>query len=286
MAELLARLRGALADRYAVDRELGQGGTATVYLAQDLKHGRSVAIKVLRPELAAALGAERFLREIEIAARLTHPHILPLHDSGEAGGFLYYLMPFVEGESLRDRLNREPQLPIEEAVRIAREVATALSHAHSQDVVHRDIKPENILLSGGEAVVADFGIARAIVAAGAEQLTDTGLAVGTPGYMSPAQATGAEHVDGRNDVYSLGSVLYEMLAGHAPFLGTTAQEILARLSLHAVPPLRTIRPELPQAVELAVRKALAKSPADRWRTPAALSQALAPAVASRSVTER
>src|SRR5438874_659619 len=286
MAELLARLRGALADRYAIDRELGHGGMATVYLAQDLKHGRAVAIKVLRPELAAALGAERFLREIEIAARLTHLHILPLHDSGEAAGFLYYVMPYVEGESLRDRLKREPQLPVEEAVRIAREVAAALSHAHAHDVVHRDIKPENILLSGGEAVVADFGIARAIVAAGAEQLTDTGLAVGTPGYMSPEQATGAEHLDGRSDVYSLGCMLYEMLAGHPPFLGTTAQEILARHSLDAVPPLRTIRPELPEAVELAVRKALAKSPADRWRTPAALSEALAQAVAPPSLPRR
>jgi len=168
MAETPARLQAALVARYALDRELGHGGMATVYLAQDLKHGRPVAIKVLRPELAAALGAERFLREIEIAARLTHPHILPLHDSGEANGFLYYVMPYLEGESLRDRLNREPQLPVEEAVRIAREVASALSYAHSHDVVHRDIKPENILLSGGEAVVADFGIARAIVAAGTE----------------------------------------------------------------------------------------------------------------------
>src|SRR5204863_3089273 len=274
MAELLARLRGALADRYATDRELGHGGMATVYLAQDLKHGRSVAIKVLRPELAAALGAERFLREIEIAARLTHPHILPLHDSGEAGGFLYYVMPFVEGESLRDRLKREPQLPVEEAVRIAREVATALSHAHGHDVVHRDIKPENILLSGGEAVVADFGIARAIVAAGAATLTDTGLTVGTPGYMSPEQATGAMQLDGRSDVYSLGCVLYEMLAGHPPFLGTTAQEILARHSLDAVPPLRTIRPELPPALERVVLKALAKSPADRFATAAAFSETL------------
>src|SRR5947209_19757800 len=286
MAETPARLQAALVARYALDRELGHGGTATVYLAQDLKHSRAVAIKVLRPELAAALGAERFLREIEIAARLTHPHILPSHDSGEAAGFLYYVMPVVEGESLRDRLKREPQLPVEEAVRIAREVATALSYAHSQDVVHRDIKPENILLSGGEAVVADFGIARAIVAAGAEQLTDTGLAVGTPGYMSPEQATGAEHLDGRSDVYSLGCVLYEMLAGHPPFLGTTAQEILARHTLDPVPPLRTIRPELPEAVELAVRKALAKSPADRWRTPAALSEALAQAVAPPSLPRR
>src|SRR5436190_1375434 len=274
MAEILAGLKAALADRYAIDRELGHGGTATVYLAQDLKHGRSVAVKVLRPELAAALGAERFLREIEIAARLTHPHILPLHDSGEVGGFLYYVMPFVEGESLRDRLQREPQLPIDEAVKIAREVATALSHAHDHNLVHRDIKPENILLSGGEAVVADFGIARAIVAAGAETLTDTGLAVGTPGYMSPEQATGAMQLDGRSDVYSLGCVLYEMLAGHPPFLGTTAQEILARHSLDAVPPLRTIRPELPPALERVVLKALAKSPADRFATAAAFSEAL------------
>src|SRR5881296_1757577 len=286
MAELVARLRAALADRYAIDRELGRGGMASVFLARDVKHDRSVAIKVLRPELAAALGAERFLREIEIAARLTHPHILPLHDSGEAKGFLYYVMPFVDGESLRDRLRREQQLPIEEAVRIAREVAAALSHAHAHDVVHRDIKPENILVSGGEAVVADFGIARAIVAAGAETLTDTGLAVGTPGYMSPEQATGAMQLDGRSDVYSLGCVLYEMLAGHPPFLGTTAQEILARHSLDAVPPLRTIRPELPQAVEHAVRKALAKSPADRWRTPAAFSEALAQVLAPPSVTRR
>jgi len=286
MLEILARLKAALADRYAIDRELGHGGTATVYLAQDLKHGRSVAVKVLRPELAAALGAERFLREIEIAARLTHPHILPLHDSGEAAGFLYYVMPFVEGESLRDRLHREPQLPIDEAVKIAREVATALSHAHSQDVVHRDIKPENILVSGGEAVVADFGIARAIVAAGAETLTDTGLAVGTPGYMSPEQATGAMQLDGRSDVYSLGCVLYEMLAGHPPFLGTTAQEILARHSLDAVPPLRTIRPELPEAVELAVRKALAKSPADRFATAAAFSEAMTQASTPPSFARR
>ncbi len=286
MAELLARLRGALADRYAIDRELGHGGTATVYLAQDLKHGRSVAVKVLRPELAAALGAERFLREIEIAARLSHPHILPLHDSGEAAGFLYYVMPFVEGESLRDRLNREPQLPVEEAVRIAREVATALSHAHGHNLVHRDIKPENILLSGGEAVVADFGIARAIVAAGADKLTDTGLAVGTPGYMSPEQAMAQQHIDGRADIYALGCVLYEMLAGHPPFLGTTAQEILARHTLDPVPPLRTIRRELPEAVEHAVRKALAKAPADRWRSPAAFSEALGRAVAPPSATRR
>src|SRR5438094_943602 len=286
MAELLARLRGVLADRYAIDRELGHGGTATVYLAQDLKHGRSVAVKVLRPELAAALGAERFLREIEIAARLSNPHILPLHDSGEAAGFLYYVMPFVEGESLRDRLNREPQLPVEEAVRIAREVASALSYAHSHDVVHRDIKPENILLSGGEAVVADFGIARAIVAAGTEKLTDTGLAVGTPGYMSPEQATAEAHIDGRADTYALGCVLYEMLAGHPPFLGTTAQEVLARHTLDPVPPLRTIRREVPPALEHAVLKALAKLPADRFATAAAFSDALTQAGAPPSFARK
>ena len=231
-------------------------------------------MKVLRPELAAALGAERFLREIEIAARLTHPHILSLHDSGEANGFLYYVMPYLEGESLRDRLNREAQLPVEEAVRIAREVASALSYAHSHDVVHRDIKPENILLSGGEAVVADFGIARALVAAGADKLTDTGLAVGTPGYMSPEQAMAEPRIDGRADTYALGCVLYEMLAGHPPFLGTTAQEILARHTLDPVPPLRTIRPELPAELDRAVSKALAKAPADRFPSAAAFSEAL------------
>ena len=286
MAETPARLQAALVARYALDRELGHGGMATVYLAQDLKHGRPVAIKVLRPELAAALGAERFLREIEIAARLTHPHILPLHDSGEANGFLYYVMPYLEGESLRDRLNREPQLPVEEAVRIAREVASALSYAHSHDVVHRDIKPENILLSGGEAVVADFGIARAIVAAGTEKLTDTGLAVGTPGYMSPEQATAEAHIDGRADTYALGCVLYEMLAGHPPFLGTTAQEVLARHTLDPVPPLRTIRRAVPPAVEHAVFKALAKSPADRFPRAAAFSEALTQTGAPPSLTRQ
>ena len=183
-------LKSALASRYAIERELGSGGMATVYLAQDLKHDREVAVKVLRPDLAAVLGGERFLREIKIAARLTHPHILPLHDSGEADGFLYYVMPYVEGETLRDRLDREKQLPLEDALQIARNVAAALSYAHSHDVIHRDIKPENILLSGGEAVVADFGIARAISAAGGEKLTETGVSIGTPSYMSPERAAG------------------------------------------------------------------------------------------------
>src|SRR5881628_2641149 len=199
----IERIREVLSPAYTVDRELGRGGMATVYLAQDVKHERPVALKVLHPELAASLGPDRFLREIKTAAKLNHPHILPLHDSGEASGLLYYVMPYVEGETLRDRLEREGQLPLEEAVRITREVASALSYAHSHDVVHRDIKPENILLSGGEAVVADFGIARAIVAAGTEKLTDTGLAVGTPGYMSPEQATAEVHIDGRADTYAL-----------------------------------------------------------------------------------
>src|SRR5918995_4466832 len=218
MSEIFANVSAALADRYVLERELGHGGMATVYLALDLKLQRKAAIKVLRPELAASLGNDRFLREIEIAARLSHPHILPLHDSGEAGGHLYYAMPYVEGESLRQKLEREGQLPIEEVIAIARAVASALSHAHRQGVVHRDIKPENILLARGNdglaahALVADFGIARALDAAGGERLTETGLALGTPAYMSPEQASG-DQVDARSDLYSLACVLYEMLAG-------------------------------------------------------------------------
>src|SRR5438477_1236648 len=228
LTDPLARLQAALAGRYTIERELGRGGMATVYLAQDRKHHRQVAIKVLKPELAAALGPERFLREIDTAARLTHPHILPLHDSGEAAGLLYYVMPYVEGETLRDRLEREGQLPLEEAVRITREVASALSYAHSHDVVHRDIKPENILLSGGEAVVADFGIARAITAAARGQLTETGIAIGTPGYMSPEQGAASARVDERSDIYSLGCVLYEMLAGEPPYTGVNARSVIAK----------------------------------------------------------
>jgi serine/threonine-protein kinase len=207
MTDLLPELQAALAARYAVERELGHGGMAVVLLAQDLKHDRRVAIKVLRPELAAALGAERFLREIHVAAQLHHPHILPLYDSGEARGFLYYVMPYVEGESLRDRLERETQLPLDDALQITREVADALSYAHSRDVVHRDIKPENILLESGHAIVADFGIARAITAAAGEKLTETGIAIGTPTYMSPEQGTGEHRIDGRSDTYSLGCVV-------------------------------------------------------------------------------
>ncbi len=227
MPEITSRLSTALADRYRIEREIGSGGMATVYLAKDLKHDRDVAVKVLRPELAAALGPERFLREIKIAARLHHPHILALHDSGEADGFLYYVMPYVEGESLRDRLNREKQLPVEDALQIAREVADALGSAHRHDVLHRDIKPENILLEEGHAVVADFGIARAISAAGGEHFTATGMSVGTPVYMSPEQAMAEKDLTNRSDIYSLGSVLYEMLTGEPPHIGGSGHASLA-----------------------------------------------------------
>jgi TolB-like protein len=273
-AEQLARLNVALADRYRVVRELGHGGMATVYLARDLKHDRPVALKVLRPEIAAALGSERFLREVRITARLNHPHILPLLDSGEAAGLLYYVMPYVEGESLRDRLSREKQLALDDALQIAREVADALGYAHSHEVVHRDIKPENILLESGHAVVADFGIARALTAAGGERLTETGIAVGTPAYMSPEQAAGSGDVDGRSDVYSLGCVLYEMLAGHPPFTGATAQEILARHSMDTVPLISAARPALPPTIHQAIHTALAKVPADRFPSALKLARAL------------
>ncbi len=256
---------------------------ATVYLARDLRHGRPVAIKVLKPDLAAALGPERFLREIEIAAGLNHPHILPLHDSGEADGFLYYVMPFVEGESLRGRLNRERQLPFEDALQITREVADALSYAHSHDVVHRDIKPENILLQAGHAIVSDFGIARAITVAAGENLTATGVAVGTPAYMSPEQASGQSRIDGRADIYALGCTLYEMLAGDPPFLASTPRAVLARQSLDPVPRIRTVRQTVPSSVEQAITKALAKVPADRFATAAQFAEALTGPVAVAQV---
>jgi len=274
MPELEERLRIALADRYALERELGRGGMAVVFLARDLRHDRAVAIKVLRHEIAAALGAERFLREIQIAAKLHHPHILPLYDSGAAADQLYYVMPYVDGKSLRERLDQETQLPLEDALTIARQVASALAYAHQHDVVHRDIKPENILLESGEAVVADFGIARAITAAGGDKLTHTGIAIGTPLYMSPEQATGVGALDGRSDLYSLGCVLYEMLAGHPPFFGGTAQAILARHALDPVPPLRTARGTVTGAVEQALNRALAKSPADRYATALQFAEAL------------
>jgi TolB-like protein len=275
VADLLDSLREALADRYAVQRELGRGGMATVFLAEDLKHHRPVAIKVVHAELAAALGAERFLREIEIAARLQHPHILPLYDSGSAAGILYYVMPYVEGESLRDRLTREKQLSQEDALRIATEVAGALAYAHSHGIVHRDIKPENIMLSGGTAVVADFGIARAVSAAGdARHLTQTGAVIGTPAYMSPEQSTANTEIDGRSDQYSLACVLYEMLVGEPPFTGSTAQAILARHSLDVVSPPSIVRASIPDTVEVAILRALSKVPADRYATTALFAEAL------------
>jgi serine/threonine-protein kinase len=250
---------------------------ATVYLARDLKHDRHVAIKVLHEDLAASLGAERFLREIQIAAKLSHPHILPLYDSGEAGpGLLYYVMPFVEGESLGDRMQREQQLPFADALQITREAADALAYAHSQGLVHRDIKPDNIMLSGGHAVVTDFGIARAVDAAGAEKLTQTGMAVGTPAYMSPEQAVG-EQVDGRADIYSLGCVLYEMLVGQVPFTGPTPQAVMARHSIDAVPRPQIVRQTIPDELEDVILTALAKAPADRFRTAAEFSETLAEA---------
>jgi serine/threonine-protein kinase len=273
VTDTLAVLQTALADRYTLERELGRGGMATVYLARDLKHGRPVAIKVLRPELAAALGSERFLREIQLTANLQHPHILALYDSGEAAGFLYYVMPLVEGESLRDRLAREKQLPLDEALAIATQVVAVLGYAHQRGIIHRDIKPENILLSAGEAVVADFGIARAVSVAGGEKLTETGLAVGTAAYMSPEQAAGEQDLDGRSDIYALGCVLYEMLTGEQPFTGASAQAILAKRLSEPVPHLRTLR-DVPPAIERAVTTALAKSPADRFSSAAAFAAAL------------
>jgi len=269
------RLAAALADRYAIERELGAGGMATVYLAHDLRHERQVALKVLRPELRQALGPERFLREITTTAQLAHPHILPLLDSGDAGGALYYVMPFVEGESLRDRLSREKQLPLDEALRITREVADALGYAHSLGLVHRDIKPENILFEAGHAVVADFGIAKAIAAAGSARLTETGLAIGTPAYMSPEQAAGSQDVDGRSDLYSLGCVLYEMLAGETPYTGPTPQAVLAKKLSEPLPRISVVREAVPASIEAALAKALARMPADRFATGTQFAEALA-----------
>jgi len=281
----------ALADRYRVERELGRGGMATVYLAHDLRHDRPVALKVLRPELAASLGPERFLLEIRIAAKLRHPHILPVFDSGEAvtddrrpTSVLWYTMPYVEGESLRQRLGRERQLSVDQAVSIATQVLSALGYAHAHDVVHRDIKPENILLEGDQAVVADFGVARAISAAGQDRLTETGLALGTPAYMSPEQATATRELDGRSDLYALGCVLYEMLTGQPPFVGATAQQLLARHAIDPVPPLRTVRDTVPSGIEQSVMRSLAKVPADRFATAAEFAEALAAPVETTVVS--
>ena len=275
MTDAFERLQAALADRYALERELGQGGMATVYLAEDLKHHRKVAVKVLRPELAASLGAERFLREIETTAQLTHPHILGLLDSGAADATLFYVMPFVEGESLRDRLERERQLPLEDALQIGREVADALNYAHSHGIIHRDIKPENILLASGHAVVADFGISRAVTEAGGAKLTETGLAIGTPAYMSPEQASGERAIDFRSDIYSLGCVLFEMLVGETPFTGPSAQAIVARKLSEPLPRISVVREAVAPGLEAVLGKALARTPADRWPTAAAFGEALA-----------
>jgi serine/threonine-protein kinase len=298
MVEVPIGLAAALADRYTLQRELGRGGMATVYLAEDLKHHRPVALKVLKPELAAVLGPERFLREIEIAANLHHPHILPLYDSGMTGSrddgrnggvgadrsavlpfrrsaeFLYYVMPYVEGESLRDRLGREKQLPVDDALQIAREVADALSYAHSHGVIHRDIKPENILLESGHAVVADFGIARAVDVAGGEKLTGTGIALGTPQYMSPEQVGGSRDLDGRSDLYSLGCVLYEMLAGQPPFTGPTIESLVHQHLAVEPPNITAIRPAVPAQVAATLQRALSKTPADRFNPVALFAEAL------------
>jgi tRNA A-37 threonylcarbamoyl transferase component Bud32/tetratricopeptide (TPR) repeat protein len=266
MPDLLERLKSALGDRYAVDREIGRGGMATVYLAEDVRHDRQVAIKVLLPELSASVGAERFLQEIRTVARLNHPHILPVHDSGDADGLLYYAMPYVEGESLRQLLDRKRQLSIQETVRMGVEIADALDYAHRQGVIHRDIKPGNILLSEGHAVLADFGIARAVSAAREERVTRTGLGVGTPLYSSPEQATADETIDGRTDIYSLGVVLYEMLAGEVPLGGATPQSIQAKRLNQTPTPLTILRDTVPPLLDSVIARALARVPADRFET--------------------
>ena len=274
MSDQLERLTAALADRYRIDRELGAGGMATVYLAEDLKHNRKVAVKVLKPELAVAIGAERFLAEIKTTANLQHPHILALHDSGEVNGTVFYVMPYIEGESLRDRLDREKQLPVDDALRIANEVADALQYAHEHGVIHRDIKPENILLQRGHAVVADFGIALAASKTGGARMTETGMSLGTPTYMSPEQAMGSREVDARTDIYSLGCVLYEMLAGEPPFVGPTAQSIVAKVITETPKSLTAQRHTVPPHVDATVQKSLEKLAADRFASAAEFAESL------------
>jgi len=268
------RLSSALSDRYRLEREIGSGGMATVFLARDLKHNREVAVKVLNPDLARSLGAKRFLREIETAANLTHPHILPLHDSGEADGFLFYVMPFVENGSLRKKLEREGQLAVAEAIRITQEIADALAYAHEKGIIHRDVKPANILLGAGHALLADFGVAQALAAVEKPRLTQTGVSVGSPAYMSPEQGSGGHQIDGRTDVYALGCVLFEMLTGEPPFSGLTARAVLRKHQLDPVPSLRTVRDRAPEILEAAIQKALAKVPADRFRDAREFSEAL------------
>jgi len=258
------RLAVSLEGRYTIDREIGRGGMATVYLARDARHQRPVALKVLDPELGAVLGVDRFLAEIQVTANLQHPNLLPLFDSGEADGLLFYVMPFVEGEPLRARLDRERQLPVEDAVRIAVAVANALEYAHGQGVIHRDLKPENILLQAGQPVIADFGIALAVARAGGSRITQTGLSLGTPQYMSPEQATGDRQIDARSDIYSLGAVTYEMLTGEAPHTGNTAQAVIARVLTEFVRSLRVVRPSVPEYVEAAIMRALERPNAPAW----------------------
>jgi len=269
------RLNAALADRYRIERELGSGGMAAVYFAADLKHDRNVAIKVLKPELAAVLGAERFVQEIKTTAALSHPHILPLFDSGEAGGFLYYVMPYIEGETIREKLNRETQFSVDKAVKIASEVADALDYAHRHGVIHRDVKPENILLHDGRPMVMDFGIALAVSAAAGGRMTETGLSLGTPHYMSPEQATADKQITARSDVYSLASVLYEMLAGEPPHMGNSAQQIIVKIIAERAQPVTALRASVPPNVAAALEKALQKLPADRFDSAKSFAHALA-----------
>ncbi|HXD22480.1 MAG TPA: serine/threonine-protein kinase, partial [Gemmatimonadaceae bacterium] len=277
MSQQTDRLNTALAGRYRIERHLGEGGMASVYLCEDLKHDRKVALKLLKPELAAVLGADRFVVEIKTTASLQHPHILPLFDSGTADGFLFYVMPFIEGETLRDKLNRETQLSVDEAVRIAREVLDALQYAHEHGIVHRDVKPENILLHGGHAMVADFGIALAVSAAAGGRMTETGLSLGTPHYMSPEQATAEKEITARSDVYSLGSVLYEMLTGEPPHMGNSAQQIIMKIITDVPRPVTELRKSVPSNVAAAVAKSLEKLPADRFESAKAFAHALADA---------
>src|SRR5688572_31065959 len=268
------QLNNALSGRYTIDRLIGEGGMATVYLARDVRHQRKVALKVLRPDLGAVLGVDRFLSEIQVTANLQHPNLLPLFDSGAADQLLFYVMPFIEGESLRARLDREKQLPVDEAVRIAVAIAGALDYAHHQGVIHRDLKPENILLQSGQPVIADFGIALAVSNAGGTRVTQTGLSLGTPQYMSPEQATGDRGIDGRTDIYSLAAITYEMLAGEPPHSGTSAQAIIAKLMTEEVRPVTTLRRSVPAHVEAAVRHGLEKLAADRFATAGEFSLAL------------
>ena len=284
MSELLSRVSAGLSGRYRIERELGRGGMATVFLAHDEKHHRQVAVKVLEPDLSSTLTSERFQREIEVAGRLTHPHILPLHDSGAVAGLLYYVMPFIDGRSLRERMAHEGPLPVDETLRIVGEIADALDYAHSAGIVHRDIKPENLLFASGHALLSDFGIARVAAAAASDRLTATGLSLGTPAYMSPEQIAGTGPLDGRSDLYSLACVAYEMLGGMPPFTGPSAQAVMARHAIDPVPTLRTLRPTLSDDVDRVLQKALAKVPADRFATAHDFARALTHACSTATVS--